>query len=217
MIYRVNTHQVFAALLALFLAAAPAEATGTDCSKSATRAEKARCTDPGYARDKNPPEVNALIGMRIPPIITGKKSGPVPGWTSIGGASLNNDWVHVEQMHSALNTAIVAIRRDKDRNGLILDAKALPSRLLTYDLINNKTRLRKYWYQHYSIGSQCERNNGVSVVGLMRPEPGKHDCNHESRQVIKAWQIDMKNGRIIEIQPTGVRCYFDRAEDDCSN
>lgn len=216
MIKRIDTHRVLTTLLALFLAAAPAQAASFNCAKAATRAEDTICADPGHARDMNPPEVEALIGMRIPPIIPGKKSGSIPGWTSIGGTSFN-DWVGASQIYSAHNSAIAVIRRDKDQSRLILDAKILPSRLLTYDLINNKTRPRKHWHQYYAVSSRCERLDGEYIIGLMRPEPGKYDCNHESRRVIKAWQVNLNDGQMKEIQPAGVHCYFDRAEDDCSN
>lgn len=215
MIKRIDTHQVFAALLALFLAAAAAHAASLDCAKAATRAEKTICADPGHARDKNPPDVDALIGIRIPPVIPTIKSGSIPGWISIGGTSIN-DLVSVEQIYGTHHSAIAVIWRDKSRSSLIVDAKALPPKLLTYDIINNRARLRRNWQKYYSIGSHCERNDGASIVGLMRPEPGRHNCNHESRQIIKAWQVD-SNGKLRDMQPTGVQCYFDGAENDCSN
>lgn len=207
--------QLWPVLFVFFFVSIPSQAVNFDCTRAATRTEKAICSDPGYTRDKNPPEVDALIGMRIPPIVPGKKSGHIPGWASIGGASFN-DWVGVSQVYSKYGSAIAVIRRDKDQSRLILDVKMLPPNILTYDLVNNKTRLRKEWHRYYAIGGHCERQDGEYIIGLMRPEPGKHDCNHESRQVIKAWQVNIHDGQMKEIQPIGVRCFFDRAEDDCS-
>lgn len=223
-------------LLVLFLATAPGQAASFDCAKAATRAEKTRCADPGQTRDKNPPEVDALIGIRISPVVVNvdilergesgghrlrptlrKQLGPIPGWDAIGGASLNDDWVSVPQIYSAHHSAIAVVRRDKDLDRLILDAQVLPSKLLTYELINKTTRLRKHWHRYYSVGSYCARSDGEVVVGLMRPETGKHNCIHYSHQVIKAWQVNLKDGQLKEISPTGVVCHYFDAEDDCSN
>lgn len=49
MLKRINTYRVFVALLALFLAAAPAQAASFDCAKAATRAEKTICADPALS------------------------------------------------------------------------------------------------------------------------------------------------------------------------
>lgn len=49
MIKQIDMHQVFTALLALFLAVAQAQAASFDCTKAATRAEKIICADPALS------------------------------------------------------------------------------------------------------------------------------------------------------------------------
>lgn len=222
MIKRIDTHRVLTTLLALFLAAAPAQAASFDCTKAATRAEKTICADPGYIRDKNPPEVDALIGMRIPPRAPGKQ-GNIPGWVSRTSRSFHHgtkplDTLSgIEEIYRPNMVALIVDKLEKKNlERVILDAQVLPMELMPYRIRRGELVWKNNWHKYYGI-NVCEKEGEAYIVGLMRPETGKKDCNHETHQVKRAWRVEKNTGHIEEISPRSVHCYFDLAEDDCTN
>lgn len=171
-----------------------------------------------YARDKNPPEVEALIGMKIPSEKQGS-FGKIPGWKSKTWTALSifpqpQQDISVEELYRDDEFIFVIKLFDKkDWSTTILDAQILPLRLLEYQIKNGGIVWKKN-SQGYNFESMCQNTRLETVVGLMRPEPGKENCTHKSKQVKRAWQIDKKIGRITEIPPQGVSCHWE-TEDFC--
>lgn len=171
-----------------------------------------------YARDKNPPEVEALIGMRIPSEKQGS-FGKIPGWKTKGWTALSisprpQQDMSVEELYRDDEFIfIIKLFDKKDWSTTILDAQILPLRLLEYQTKNGELVWKKNT-QGYNFESMCQNPQLDTVVGLMRPEPGKEICTHKSKQVQRAWKIDKKTGHITEIPPQGVSCHWE-TEDFC--
>lgn len=181
-------------------------------------------TPASLAGEKNPPEVEALIGMRLKwfPVAGSGKNEEIPGWTFKRWASLNispqpKQSIGVEEIYQGNGSFafVVDLADAANRIRTILDAQALPRQLLGYTVKKDKIVWKKNTRQLYHFEPMCERAIHETVVGLMRPETGKEDCIHKSKRVLRAWIINEQSGRISEITPRGVSCYWGDAEYDC--
>lgn len=192
------------------------------------------------ADDAMPPEVKALIGMKLPPVrVEGKdiKRDPrlkplpqdyvqiqpasIPGWKPNGG------WLLDKLSESKQNVGVEKLYRDdllifvvdlidgNDKNKIILDAQVLPQKLLRYYVKNGAIEEKKKTRGLYEFNAMCERDASEIIVGLMRPEAGKEDCQHKTTQVSRAWKIDSRTGHITTIPANGVTCLVP-AEDWCN-
>jgi hypothetical protein len=172
-----------------------------------------------YKRDKNPPEVEALIGKQFP------RSG-ISGWSrslccmAAGGLlgispqpGLAMGVVLLERTGKII--FVIDLIDQKDLSTTVLDAQILP-RQPRYDKSGNLIGSEKENVRLYSFTYACESIREVKVVGTVRPEQGREDCGHWSKQVQRAWKIDKQTGHITEISTAGISC---RAEaiDECVN
>ncbi|MDO8262212.1 MAG: hypothetical protein Q7T21_03195 [Gallionella sp.] len=169
--------------------------------------------------DVLPPEVRAMVGMRIPAKAPGK-GGDVPGWGRMGSyaldaATLPQQSLGVEELYRD-NVSIFAIilLDEKDWSRTILDAQVIPQKLLWYYVKNGKF-VEKKNRRLYSFNSMCKRADSETIVGLMRPESGKENCTHHSKQVMHAWKIGQQTGRITDIPAQGVSCFRGDADYSC--
>lgn len=171
------------------------------------------------ADDAMPPEVQALIGMEIPDTESGM-NGAVPEWKMKGGSLLENflypeQPLLIEELYQNKLSVFVIERLDrKKKSRTILDVAVLPRHMLNYNVKNGEIVWKKS-LQVYRFERGCERERYETVVGVMRPERGKEDCTHKSKQVKRAWKIDHQTGRITEIPSYGVSCYFMDSEYAC--
>jgi len=172
-----------------------------------------------YARDKNPTEVEALIGMRIPAKAPGRQ-GSVPGWWMMGSYALDaakrpQQSLGVEELYrDDVSIFVIDLLDEKDLSRTILDAQVIPRNLLWYNAKNGKFA-QKNNRRLYRFNSMCKRADFETIVGLMRPESGKEDCTHHSKQVIRAWRIDQQTGHIVDTSTQGVSCFKGDADYQC--
>jgi hypothetical protein len=187
----------------------------------------------GYARGTDetlPPEVKALIGINLPPVrVEGKdiKMDPrlkplpsdyvriqpasIPGWKYRGGGLLTKSpqsehRMGLEELYRGdLSIFVIDQIDENDKSKTILDAQVLPQKLLLYYVKNGEV-VEKKQGRLYEISEMCEREDAEIIVGLMRPEAGKEDCQHKTTQVIRAWKIDSGSGRVTAISTHGVAC-----------
>lgn len=185
-----------------------------------------------YCRSPNPPEVQALIGMMIPPatkqmqVLVDKKtgrletrekkvSGDIPGFTPINGTllsqdknsySLGFDEGFINRIPGFIVTKIYA-----DLSLELIDVISLPPALVEWRLLKGKV---VYVTDRYRLSPSCESKGSTSdlgvyvrVVGLVKPERGKSDCAHESAMVRRAWGIS-EDGHISEIETSGLKCHY---------
>lgn len=192
-----------------------------------------------FCREPNPPEVQALIGMKIPPRtkmvrVTNKQTGEtqemekmapgvIPGFTDVGGEMLaySKDSYAIGLKEGFIHKIPVFVvdRLDyKNFNLKIVDAQALPPELLEWRLVAGKI---DYVSGRYRLSADCEFKDKtkdvsryVRLLGLVKPEKGKTDCAHNSDQVKQAWGIDGRNSRIESIPTEGLKCAY-ITMDDC--
>ncbi len=172
------------------------------------------------AEDAMPPEVKALIGMRIPDTETGR-NGEIPNWTMNGGEvfRISTDGASGSMIsgyfQNNLSIFVVEERNNKEKYRTILDAQLLPIEFLTYYLKNGKAVTKKQWWKFYVPTVLCYRERGETIVGLMRPERGKYDCSHKTKQIKRAWKINQETGHIAETSPQEVSCSYMGGEYSC--
>jgi hypothetical protein len=171
-------------------------------------AGNAQCAD-----EPLPPEVKALIGMKIPPKIAGKEPGHIPNFIRFGESMLNRQ-IGSETMKAELGYSegmvgkkwpvfIVSAIHD-DRTLEILDAQLLPMKLINWRYMNGKIeRLKKGNFLIFSAWCQYANGDGRIIFGLEDPKV-EHD-GYSSR-IERAWEIDMQNGHIKSIPTHRIKC-----------
>jgi hypothetical protein len=179
-----------------------------------------------------PPEVQALIGMKLPPVrVEGKdikmhpdiKQRPdfvfmqthIPGYTHIEGniASLKDkpgSQLWYETGFIGGKWPVLLVRRlHKDMSYEILDAQMLPANLIEWTFANGKLQDVK---GRFRLSGYCQIGNkedvSRTIVGLIKPEKGKSDCSHDSRRVKQAWEIDQQSGHVAPISTQGLQCHY---------
>lgn len=167
----------------------------------------------GYAQAADeplPPEVKKLIGAKI--AFDPERGGKVPGWNMLGSYSFAGiEELGIEEMYNENMSIFAVISINKAGSSkMILDAKILPQQALSYSIKNGNIIPRKNRNALY-LNNSCKRTASELIVGLMRPEPEmeKGNCTHWSKDVKRAWNIDQKTGRLTEISPQGVSCYWE--------
>ncbi|MDD4977863.1 MAG: hypothetical protein PHI29_04460 [Gallionella sp.] len=169
-----------------------------------------------------PPEVRQRVGVRISD--TGvPREELVSGWIANGFESIyispDKSLIRTMAMFEKNDTSIFAIisLNTKEKYKTILDAQLLPKELLTYYFKNGKSVTKKQWWKFYSPTAICYREREEIIVGLMRPEQGKQDCSHKTKQVKKAWKVDQESGHISEIPTQGIVCSYMGGEYSCDS
>lgn len=177
----------------------------------------AQCADEAL-----PPEVQSLIGMKIQSEKQGE-FGRIKNWESKGWSTLNifpkpNQTMGVEELYQGdMSIFVIELMDKSDWSMTILDAQVLPRQMLNYSVKNGKIVWKKS-LRTYRFESGCYRktNPKERIVGLIRPENGKEDCTHETKQVKRAWKIDQESGHVSETLSDRVLCYFMDAEFSCA-
>lgn len=163
-------------------------------------------------RDKNPPEVEVLIGKQF----TGKF---IPGWKRFRSSMLaelpSNQSMGIEHLERDGLTIFAIELYDRAAQLIkVVDAQVLPKEAR----IDEKTGLliRTKENSHLYMFGYCENSNHEMVVGMMRPKPGKDLCAHMTKDVQRAWQIDRQTWHITEIPSEGIFCSWEHPS-NCGN
>lgn len=169
---------------------------------------------PCSARDQKevlPPEVNAMIGMKIPPKENGR-GGDIPKFTRLGGAlvqedELGNALAYEEGLIDGKWSVFVVERILRDKTTEILDVQLLPVSLIQWQFVGEKVVFLKNRYQ---LSNHCQKQPDDSriIFGLVKARRGKSDCGHFSQNVERAWQINKSTGQISSVPANGLQCYF---------
>jgi hypothetical protein len=175
---------------------------------SALLASNAQCAD-----EPLPPEVKALIGMKLPPKVVGKKQALIPDFKEVGGALVDTD----EKQGSSLAYSegvvgnkwpvFIVERIASDRSAEILDAKMLPENLIEWRHDDGNIKFLKGRHT-FSEDCHTEEQGTQLIFGLVKPEKGKSDCAHYSGRVKRAWQVDRQSGQITPIPTKGIKCEY---------
>jgi hypothetical protein len=198
---------MFGVLFALIVAGFPGRANAADL------------------RDKNPPEVKALIGMKIISDNPATHHGGLPGFHKVGGSVLveftdQSALVIEEGFINKIPLFLIGKATEGATSLKVLGAQAIPPELYEFRLNLKKKGSPPVDYLpgRYSLSEGCSYNIAANderiIIGLVKPEIGKEDCAHYSRRVGRAWRIDRKTGRIEAISTKGLQCYC-VAEGNC--
>lgn len=197
-----------------------------------------------YCRDISlPPEVQALIGMKIPPVIKGEAGGSIPGFFVLGSSAAvtgSGSSPIIEGMEIGFETGVLASGRpmlfvrghDKNLTTKIFDALMLPPDLIDwyfegnfeYALQHGQAHPDRYfkWYWQtgqtgrFILSETCWSHKGDDryIIGLIKQEKGKETCSHYSKRVKQAWLINKQSGRLAPISTRGLQCHY-ISMDDC--
>jgi len=164
-------------------------------------------------------DLMALVGMKIPPAIPYKKQGKIPGWFSQGSIYIGSSTIKVygENGYIGNEGGLVLIYLDNDKTRTIVDARVLPLDLLRFNIKDGKRIWHKDAKERFSVESCKKPGSEDAIIGLMRPEHGKEGCLHYSKQVKMAWRVNGSTGKLEEISPKGLSCFFPNGEDECYN
>lgn len=159
------------------------------------------------------PEVNTLIGMKLPPKITveGNRTADIPEFIYLGGALISEEsgssLAYDEGLASGKWPVFLIKRIYEDKTTVILDAHMLPANLMEWQFIGGQFTFLK---DRFKLSDHCkvEGEDTRLIFGLVKAEKGKSDCGHISKHVKQAWKIDRQSGRITPMSTRGLQCYF---------
>lgn len=169
------------------------------------------------ADEAMPPEVKALIGMKLPPLVVGKSAARVPRLVvKDGGVLRNDDAGGVLGMDLGLfadKWPIVAIVKiNSERATEITDVLMLPPDLINWRLKNGKF----VGVVGLDLSTYCRANDDDRriIFALIKQEKGNETCEHFTKRINRAWLIDEISGRITKIPTEGLSCKY-QAVDPC--
>jgi hypothetical protein len=148
-----------------------------------------------------PPEVKALIGMKIS--LEAPDNGNVPGWDNLLGSEIVDEiYFNVRQKGN------ITVYTIKNKNTTILDARVISGNLLNVYLKDGNLEFKKNEMQMYRITAACGRGSSEKkeiILGMWRFSRGSK-CTDSSNLVKKAWLLNPESGHITDISTKGVSC-----------
>lgn len=165
------------------------------------------------AEEHLPSEVQALVGMKIPPEIVGKSGSPIPKFIRFGGGMLNRkignetpraELIYEEGIVDEKWPVFIVYASHADKTREILDAQLLPKKLINWRYEDGKIRwLEKEDRLIFSIWCQYAKGDGRIIFGLEDP---KFEHEGMSTRIERAWEIDQQSGHIKSISTQGITC-----------
>lgn len=158
------------------------------------------------ADDALPPEVKALIGIKIPAIAPGRR-GEAPGWDNLGGSGIDLKYFYEELQKGNITILVTRSINNKDYSTTTHDARVIPANLLDSYKVKGVREFKKNYMQLYRITATCWRELGKQevIIGFWKYEPGSR-CEDSSTLVKKAWLLNPENGRLTDISTKDVAC-----------
>lgn len=172
-----------------------------------------------FAKKPLPPEIQALIGLKIPqemrPVNTRNKAtgeietrerlrlGNIPNFFQVSSGVVDIGFI-------GQTPAFVVLKLTPMREREILNIEIIPSEYLNMQLVDGKLQWGKGRNDVFDICKQTTSTRSTdrydTIVALGKPEKGKEDCEHTTRQIKLAWGVDTRTGRIEVIAPETVEC-----------
>ena len=156
------------------------------------------------ADDALPPEVKALVGMKIS--LEAPGNGNVPGWVYLWGSGIVGE-IYFSVLQQGKIT-VLAIESMKDQSITIQDARVIPGNLLNFYMKDGVRELKKNDMQMFRITEACTRVSSEKkeiILGMWRFEPGSK-CTDSSSLVKKAWLLNPESRHLTDISTKGVSC-----------
>ncbi len=160
-----------------------------------------------------PPEVKALIGMKIPPVIKDREPGRTPKFIRFSEGMLNRqignetpkaELGYEEGIIGEKWPVFIVSAVHKDLTIEILDIHLLPKNLINWRYINGEVkRLEKGIFYIFSVDCLYREGNERIIFGLEDP---KVERDGMSTRIIRAWEVDQQNGHIKSISTRNITC-----------
>lgn len=191
-----------------------------------------------FCRERNPPEIQALIGMKIPPkteqkVVFDKETGryelresisrgKIPLFTPVDQELLTNykntNSFGFEAGYIGKTACLLVVLLSRDQSFEISDAIAIHPGVPEWQMRNGKV---VYDSRRYRLSTECSYSEPkkaiggyIHLIGFVKPLKNKSDCAHVSGRVGQAWGVDGDTGKILEISTADLKCsYF--TMDDC--
>jgi hypothetical protein len=170
------------------------------------------------AEEPLPPEVKALIGMKVSPVVAGRTPGVIPNFIKSNGSGGGRGAdIYYEFGVVASKWPVLLVERVyEDRAIEILNIQMLPSSLLDWRFVRGEFIEVKGRF-HLSPYCKANEEDKRIIVGLMTPVVAQSGCIHlRSKLVKRAWQIDEQDGQVTAISPQSLQCVYDEGgENEC--
>ncbi len=160
-----------------------------------------------------PQEVKALIGMKIPPKVLGRRGGDIPNFIEVGGGMLNRkigsevpkaELGYDEGVVDRKWPVFIVSAGHNDRTLEILDVQLLPKNLINWRYANGKI-MGAGKGNHFIFSARCQYGKGDDriIFGLEDPTV-EHDGM--STRIERAWEVDPLSGQIKSISTKNITC-----------
>lgn len=181
---------------------------------------------------REPSSIHAIEGMRVLPqskpvkILVDRKTGRtetvrrnarghIPGFTPVTGALLagRDTRFSLGFEEGVLNgTPVLLVAQiHPDLSTVVVSVEVLPPDLIEWEMVGGET---VFIPGRYRLSESCElvvQSSQLASfehrIGLVRPDSGKSDCTHKSRQVSRAWGIS-KDGHVTQLPTTDLQCEY---------
>lgn len=178
---------------------------------------------PALSQDRSHPEIQALIGMKIPddPVYRGpgRRAGSVShvvdGWVCIGG-SVSREFFVESCYHRSGLSAIFAYRRNPENRpySVVVDAIGTRSSDIRIPFeareeLGVKRNKQKQNFSYMSCPKTDPEIMSPMVMAIGRPAIGMpDDCNHLTPRALKAWRIDTDEMRLTRHPTKNILCWW---------
>lgn len=167
-----------------------------------------------------PPEIKALVGMKIPPAIEGKASGSIPNFVlkasgGVGGELDDGSNFTIEEGLYANKWHVLITSRFFEWNWgeEILAVLVLPEKLRDWEYRNGVFEPRQ---EGLPLSHRCrasEEDKRV-IVGFYEQRMGKDCAYAKSGKVKRAWMFDVHKRAFLPISTKGLWCE-DPVDEEC--
>lgn len=156
-----------------------------------------------------PPEVKALVGMKIPPAIAGKARGSIPNFILKEGESRFEEGMYADKWHVLIATSV-----DANLTTEILAVLVLPEKLRSWEYKNGEFKPRR---EGFPFTYQCHASEDDKrvIVGFYEQRVGENCVYARSDKVKRAWMFDVHKRAFIPIPAKRLWCE-DAVDEECA-
>lgn len=166
-----------------------------------------------------PPEIKALIGMKIPPAIEGKASGNIPDFVSVGsllGVDFEDgfSFAFEEGLYANKWYVLIASRFfEWFRGEEIVAVLVLPEKLRNWEYRNGIFEPRREGLP-FSRRCRSSEDDKRVIVAFYEQRIGKNCVYARSDKVKRAWMFDVHKRAFFPIPTKGLWCE-DPVDEEC--
>lgn len=167
-----------------------------------------------------PPEVKALVGMKIPPAIVGKAPGSIPNFVlkgslpggdfEDGSAFTLKEGMYADKWHVLITSRFFEWNRGEE----IVAVLVLPEKLRSWEYRDGEFKSRR---GGLPFSTWCHATEGDKrvIVGFYEQRMGKDCAYARSDKVIRAWMFDVHKRAFLPMPTKGLWCE-DAVDEECA-